>query len=427
MFKFLKDKLKKAVSKFSKDVDEETEEEVLEKEEGIEEEKITEEVPEEVPEEPSSEEKEEDKKKEISVKTEDEKEEVKEEPEEQPQEETQEQEKPKEEQKETTPEKTEKETTTKQETKEETTKEPEQETQDKKGFLSGLKKTVTDKVVKKSLSEEKFEELFWDLEVVLLENNVAVEVIDKIKQDLKEKLVNTKVIRGKISEVITSTLRDSISGLFVSQTEDLLDIVERKKPFVILFLGVNGSGKTTNLAKVAHYLQKHGKSVVVAAADTFRAAAIQQIEEHTKKLGVKLIKHEYGADAAAVAFDAVKHAEAKGKDVVLIDTAGRSHSNVNLMDELKKVVRVAKPDLKIFVGDSLTGNDAVQQAMAFNDAVGIDGIILTKLDVDEKGGAAISVSYVTKKPILFVGTGQSYDDLRPFSKKQIIENLGIEA
>jgi len=163
--------------------------------------------------------------------------------------------------------------------------------------------------------------------------------------------------------------------------------------------------------------KKNGLKCVIAASDTFRAAAIQQLQEHADKLGVKMIKHDYGADPAAVAFDAIKYAEANRADVVLIDTAGRLHSNVNLMDEMKKVVRVAKPDLKIFIGESITGNDCVEQAKKFNEAIGIDGIILAKADLDDRGGAAISVSFVTKKPILYIGTGQGYDDLSRLIRK----------
>ncbi len=172
-------------------------------------------------------------------------------------------------------------------------------------------------------------------------------------------------------------------------------------------------------------MKKNDFTIVIAACDTFRAAAIQQVEEHANNLKIKLIKHDYGADAAAVAYDAIEHAKAKGLDVVLIDTAGRSHANENLMQELSKLVRVANPDLKVFVGDSLTGNDAVDQAMTYDEKIGIDGIILTKMDVDEKGGAALSISYVTKKPIIFMGTGQTYDDFEIFDKEKIIENLGI--
>jgi fused signal recognition particle receptor len=170
---------------------------------------------------------------------------------------------------------------------------------------------------------------------------------------------------------------------------------------------------------------KNKLSCVLAASDTFRAASQEQLQVHADKLGVKMIKHDYGADPAAVAFDAIKMAKAKNIDVVLIDTAGRLHSNINLMDELKKIERVAKPDITIFVGESITGNDCIEQAVKFNEAIDFDAIILTKADVDEKGGAAISVSYVTKKPIIYLGTGQKYEDLKAFDPKIIIESLGL--
>jgi fused signal recognition particle receptor len=293
--------------------------------------------------------------------------------------------------------------------------------EEKKGFFQKITETITTK----RISPEKFDEMFWDLELALLENNVAVEVIEKIKIDLKSQLVDKPIPRGKVEETIANSLHISIEDLFKVPQIDLLEKAKQKKPFVICFVGVNGSGKTTSIAKVANYLQSHGLSVVLAAADTFRAAAIDQLQLHADKLGVKLIRHDYGSDPAAVAFDAIKHAEAKKNDVVLIDTAGRLHSNVNLMDEMKKIMRVAKPDLKIFVGESITGNDCVEQAKQFNDAVGVDGIILAKADVDEKGGAAISVSYVTQKPILFLGVGQEYKDLQQFDKERLLASIGL--
>jgi len=301
----------------------------------------------------------------------------------------------------------------------ETKEEPEEE----KGFFRKLAETIT----KKTLSEEKFEEIFWDLEVALLENNVAVEVIDKIKDDLKRGLVNKKLDRGRIEETIENTLKDSIKSLFDTEKIDLIRLIKSKKqkPFTVIFVGVNGSGKTTTIAKMAKYFQNNRLKCVIAASDTFRAAAIQQLEEHADRLGVRLIKQDYGADPAAVAFDAVKYAESKNIDVVMVDTAGRLHSNTNLMDEMKKIVRVAKPDLKIFIGESITGNDCVEQAKHFNEAVGIDGIILAKADIDEKGGAAISVSYVTGKPIMFIGVGQRYDDLKEFDEKIVMESMGF--
>ncbi|MBR9690301.1 signal recognition particle-docking protein FtsY [Candidatus Woesearchaeota archaeon] len=321
--------------------------------------------------------------------------------------------------------------------------------EEKKGFLDKIKKAIsipkeevpveekedipkktiftkiTDVVTKKTLSQEKFEELFFDLEVAMLENNVAVEVIEKIKEDMKQNLLSEKVARTKTEAVVLESLKNSIEELFKTEKIDVFKAAKKKKPYVICFVGVNGSGKTTNLAKLASKLKEKKLGVVIAACDTFRAAAIQQLQEHADKLGIKMIKHDYGADAAAVAYDAIEHAKAKDMDVVLIDTAGRSHANVNLMEELEKVVRVASPDLKIFVGDSLTGNDAVEQAKTFNEKVGIDGIILSKVDVDEKGGAAVSISYVTQKPIMFIGTGQTYADLEDFNKEKVLGALGL--
>ncbi len=297
-----------------------------------------------------------------------------------------------------------------------------EEEEESSGFFGKLKDTFT----KKTLSEEKFDELFWELEVTLLENNVAVEVIEKIKDDLRTELTSGKVNRMGIEDMILNRLRQSVEELFDVETFDLLKKIESsEKPYKICVIGVNGSGKTTTLAKLVHLFQKNKLSVVVAASDTFRAAAIDQLKEHTDKLGVKLISQGYEADPAAVAYDAIEHAKARNIDVVLIDTAGRLHSNTNLMAELEKVVRVSKPDLKLFVGESITGNDCVEQAKTFDKLVGIDALILSKADIDDKGGAALSVSYVTGKPIIYIGTGQKYDDLEEFNKKKIIKALGL--
>ncbi|MFC1691191.1 signal recognition particle-docking protein FtsY [Nanoarchaeota archaeon] len=306
--------------------------------------------------------------------------------------------------------------------KEEILEEPKKE-KEKTGFFSKISEVIT----KKSLSEEKFNELFWDLELVLLENNVAVEVIDKMREDLKAKLVETKVIRGQIFEIIQQTLIKSINEILSTEKINIIEKIKAKqeKPFVIIFSGINGSGKTTTIAKMAKFFQNNNLNPIIAASDTFRAAAINQLEEHANNLNVKLIKHDYGSDPAAVAFDAIKYAKTKNIDIVMVDTAGRLHSNVNLMEEMKKIVRVANPDLNIFIGESITGNDCVEQATKFNEAIGIDAIILSKVDVDEKGGAALSVSYVTGKPIIYIGTGQTYDDLVEFDKDLILQNLGL--
>lgn len=285
---------------------------------------------------------------------------------------------------------------------------------------------IREKLTTFTLSEAEFEKAFWELERVLLENNVALEIIEKIHKDLKEKLVGKEIKRGELAKEVKETLKSSLKEILL-EPFDLIELIEGKKgsPFIIVFFGINGSGKTTTIAKIAYLLQKKGLSCVLAASDTFRAASIEQLQEHAKRLRVGVIKHKYGSDPAAVAFDAISHAKAKNIRVVLIDTAGRMHSNINLMEEMKKICRVANPDLKIFVGEAIIGNDAVAQAKEFDNAVGIDAIILTKADVDEKGGAAISVSYVTKKPILFLGTGQNYENLKVFEKEKIIKDLGL--
>ncbi len=305
-------------------------------------------------------------------------------------------------------------------------KEPPQSVQPpppKKGFFGKISEAVTTT----KINQEKFEQLFWELELALLENNVAVEVIDKIKGDLRTEIVDKPIKRNAVEEILESTLKNSIAQVFLSSDFELVSAIRTKerKPYVIVFFGINGSGKTTSIAKLAKKLKDEKLHVVIAAGDTFRAASIEQLSQHGDTLGVKVIKHDYGSDPAAVAFDAIKHAQAKNADVVLVDTAGRMHSNKNLIDEMKKIVRVAQPDLKIFVGESITGNDCVEQAKTFNDAVGIDGIILSKVDVDEKGGAAVSVSYVTQKPILYLGVGQEYDDLQKFDADFIVKNLGL--
>jgi fused signal recognition particle receptor len=290
----------------------------------------------------------------------------------------------------------------------------------------GLFQRITERITTQSLSPQKFDELFWDLEVVLLENNVALTVIERIRDDMRKELVDSKVPIGKTEAVIIKSLKRSVESLFDVPQIDLLKKVAVKQPFVMLFVGVNGVGKTTTIAKVARLLKDNGYGSVMAAADTFRAAAIQQLEEHADRLGTKLIKHDYGSDPAAVAYDAIQYAKAKRIAAVLVDTAGRQHSNTNLMQEIQKVVRVSQPDLKIFVGESITGNDCVEQAQEFNESIGIDAIILSKADVDEKGGAAISISYVTKKPIIFIGTGQGYDSLEPFDHELVTKSLGLE-
>ena len=190
-----------------------------------------------------------------------------------------------------------------------------------------------------------------------------------------------------------------------------------------MFVGPNGHGKTTSIAKLSYLLKQNNLSVVFAAADTFRAASIEQLEKWGEKTNSKVIKQQYGSDPAAVCFDAIKHAKAKGIDVVLIDTAGRSELNTNLMEQLRKIVRVANPDLKIYVGEALAGNAAVEEAKKFNEIIDIDGVIMSKTDCDVKGGSILSISYETKKPILFMGVGQELNDLKPFNKQWFLDKI----
>ncbi len=283
-------------------------------------------------------------------------------------------------------------------------------------------------VTQKTISERDIEDVLWELEISLLEGDVALEVAEKIVNSVKEDLVGKKIRRrDDVVELTRDSLGRAISDILAIKSINIKEVVEEgiksNKPIVIMFVGINGGGKTTTISKIANYLMKSGYEPVIAASDTFRAGAIEQISEHAKNLGIKVIKHKKGADPAAVAYDAVFHAKARKKDVVLVDTAGRMQTNINLMDEMKKIKRVINPDLVIFVGDALTGNDAVQQALKFNEAVGIDGVILTKADADAKGGAALSIGYVIKKPILFLGTGQSYEDIMEFNPEWMVEQL----
>ncbi len=301
--------------------------------------------------------------------------------------------------------------------------EPVTEEPKKKGFFGSIK----EKIVTKKIDDAKFEELFFDLEFALLENNVAYEVVSKIKDDLRRQLVDKPLPRGKLEEVILESLKKSIDDILSFEPVDLIKKIKEKKekPFVIVFVGINGSGKTTSVAKVAHLLKKNGLSVVLAAGDTYRAAGSDQLIEWGNRLGAKVIAKEQGADSASVAFDGRAYCKAHNIDVLLVDTAGRQHSNENLMREMEKIIRVAQSDMKIFVGESLTGGDIVLQSQEFNKSIGLDGIILTKSDIDEKGGAVISASYIIKKPILYLGIGQSLDDLKPFDKDYILKNLGL--
>jgi len=280
----------------------------------------------------------------------------------------------------------------------------------------------------KELKDKDIDEILFQLEISLLESDVAVEVIDALKVDLKEKLIGTKVNKNEIESFVRKNLIQNISDLFDSAGNiDILSKIELKKnsqdPFIILFVGINGTGKTTTLAKFAYLLRESKFSVVVAAADTYRAGAIEQLREHTNRLNLKIVAQNYGSDPAAVAKDAVLYANSHKIDCVLIDTAGRMQTNKNLMEQIAKITKVVNPDLKIFVGDSLAGNDAVNQAREFHEHVKFDGSILTKADADARGGAALSIVKVTNTPVLYVGVGQEYPDLKPFNKETFLKTV----
>ncbi|HKZ64283.1 MAG TPA: signal recognition particle-docking protein FtsY [Thermoplasmata archaeon] len=276
--------------------------------------------------------------------------------------------------------------------------------------------------------EGKLEDVLADLELALLEADVAHAVTQQIVATMKDELLGRRIAREvSFDEGVEIALKHAIEKVLAAERIDFLGLVKgTEKPFVVMFVGVNGTGKTTTIAKVVRLLQRSGYSVVLAAGDTFRAGAIEQLQVHADRLGVKLIKHGPGADPAAVAFDAVEHAKARRRDVVLIDTAGRMQTNVNLMDQMKKIKRVANPHLIVFVGDALAGNDAIEQARTFHEAVGFDAAILCKIDADAKGGAALSIVHSVGKPILFVGTGQTYDDLQEFDPHWMVERIFAE-
>ena len=295
-----------------------------------------------------------------------------------------------------------------------------------------LKKSITsfvDKASTQELSPEKVSSNLNEFKTRLLENDVALVVTDKITEDIGRRIDGMRV---KIFEDKKKIVEEAVEGALIDiltkvKNIDLLESAAEKrkerKPLTIVFAGINGTGKTTTLCKLTKLFVDSGFSVILACSDTYRAGAIEQLEEHARRLNVKMIKHEYGSDAASVAFDAVAHAEAKGFNVVMIDTAGRMETNQNLMEEMYKIVRVIKPDLTIFIGDALTGNDAVMQAEEFNKYIQIDASILTKMDADAKGGAAISISSITGKPIIYFGQGQEYTDLKPFNPEFFVKQL----
>ncbi len=327
---------------------------------------------------------------------------------------------------------------------EDSEEEVEEEKEEKSHFWSRNKDKKDDKsadgeatgglfsfVREKTIQEKHVEDILFELEMELLQGDVAMEVATEVVENVKDDLVGKKIKRSNdITEYTYLALRNAVAEIIDIPGKSMTEMIEAKKaegePLVVMFVGINGTGKTTTIGKLANYYLKKGYTPVIAASDTFRAGAIEQVTYHADNVGVKIIKHQKGSDPAAVAYDAVEHARAQGKELVLIDTAGRMQTNTNLMDEMKKIKRVSKPDLVIFVGDALTGNDATEQAKKFNEAIDIDGVILTKADADSKGGASLSIGYVIKKPIMFLGMGQGYDDIMEYDADWMLNQLFSE-
>ena len=293
---------------------------------------------------------------------------------------------------------------------------------------AGLNNLIN-KVTTTELKAEKLQPILEEFKLSLVENDVAFPVAEKICEELASRLEGRQIKRLEDKRKIVKEALQQILLEILNTGEkiDLLKMAEEKRrkgePLVIVFVGINGTGKTTTIAKIAKMFSKNGYSVVLACSDTYRAGSIEQLGEHAKRLGVRMIKHAYGADPAAVAYDAINYAKAHGINVVLIDTAGRIQTDRNLMNELAKIKRVINPDLTILTVDALTGNDAVMQAEEFDKAVGIDGTILTKVDADVKGGSALSVTHVIGKPVIYIGTGQTYDDLEVFNPQMFIDMI----
>jgi len=275
------------------------------------------------------------------------------------------------------------------------------------------------------IKESEISDLLWELELSLLESDVEQDAAHELVEQIKKRLLGQKVNTKNIDEFLNEQIKEILKEMMITEKIDLLSEIKNKKekPYKILLLGPNGAGKTTSLGKLSYMLEKNKLKSIWAAGDTFRAAAIDQLEEHARRLGVRVIKHQYGADPAAVAFDAIKAAEASGIEVVLMDSAGRQETNKNLMEELRKIERVTKPDLKLYVGEAYAGQGLLDQAKEFDEAIGIDGFILTKIDTDAKGGTTISLLYKLKKPILYIGTGQEYKDFEKFSEEYIINRI----
>ncbi|TKX60829.1 signal recognition particle-docking protein FtsY [Halorubrum sp. ASP1] len=275
------------------------------------------------------------------------------------------------------------------------------------------------------IEEEDLEEPLWNLEMALLESDVEMSVAEQILDSVRESMLGESRKQVETTgELVEEALHDALLDVIaVGQFDFEQRIAEADKPVTIVFTGVNGVGKTTSIAKLSEWLADRGYSSVLANGDTYRAGANEQIREHADRLDRDLISHDQGGDPAAVIYDGVEYAEANGVNVVLGDTAGRLHTSDDLMAQLEKIDRVVDPDMTLFVDEAVAGQDAVNRAKEFDDAAAIDGAILTKADADSSGGAAISVAYVTGKPILFLGTGQGYGDITLFDPEELVESL----
>jgi fused signal recognition particle receptor len=295
--------------------------------------------------------------------------------------------------------------------------------------LGDVLRGAANRIAYRALQEEDMADLLADLRLKFVECDIAFDMAEEIVQGITEGLKGQKVPRigSGLERLVAETLKDTLLRSIAVKQVDLLDSISERstqsETTVIIFVGVNGSGKTTTIAKLAHLLKRRNFSVVLACSDTFRAGAIEQLQVHADKLGIRMVRRPYGSDPASVAYDALNHATSHGLNVVLIDTAGRMQTKKNLMDELEKIKRVVPPQFTIFVGDALAGNDVMDQARVFNDSIGFDAAVVTKFDADVKGGAALSIIFETKRPVIYVGTGQQYQDLQPFSPSSYVDSL----
>lgn len=291
--------------------------------------------------------------------------------------------------------------------------------------LQGLTR-VLGSVAEKEVTEAALSAPLNEMVLSLVESDVALEAAEAMAEELRKGLVGKRVSRGRgLDEAVAESLRGALGTVLgppgaAGRFEAGL---AGEKPAVVVFVGVNGTGKTTTVAKMASHFRKRGRSLVLASADTYRAGAVEQLKVHGERLGLRVIAHDYGSDPAAVVTDAVEYARARDLDLVLADTAGRIHTDENLMEQLKKVVRVTRPRAVVFVDDATAGSDALARAREFHGALDVTGSVLAKFDADPKGGCALSIAHVTRKPLLYIGTGQGYGDLQPFNSNWLIERL----